>query len=96
MSSAFKSTHPVVLCTKNCGPERKAAEILAARIRKRSNIGVDLVPRGGSSLREADLVFVVGTRDRGGFIEILEDELSVDLPHLPDTEDLHPEGFAVV
>ena len=57
---------------------------------------MNLVVGGESSQEEADLVFVVGTRNSDGFVKLLEEELSADPPRLPDTEDLHPEGFAVV
>ena len=93
MALQFISRDPAIVCYGPPGPGRRAAEILAARIRKRSRIEVDLVPGGDPSQIEADLIFVIGTPE--DLPQGMAGMLSPGLPRLPDTERLHPEGFAV-
>lgn len=93
MALPFISRDPAIICYGSPGPGEKAAGILAARIRKRSRIEADLV-LGTEPLRAgADLVFVIGTP--GDLPPELAVEISPGLPRLPETDELHPECFAV-
>ncbi|MBI4558250.1 MAG: hypothetical protein HY706_11770 [Candidatus Hydrogenedentes bacterium] len=80
-------------------PEVKAAEILQARILKRSGVTVEIVredvPNLQKVLKKAELVLVVGSRGHHRYLSELMAWLDMRLPVLPNSDQIHPEGFAV-
>jgi len=77
-------------------PEIKAAEILGNRIQARSGATARVVKEGGRNLApENGITALVGVPGNHGILGKLVGYLKIDLPGLPDTEEIHPEGFAL-
>jgi len=80
-------------------PERKGADILKARILKRSAVAVETAventPDAAKLIETSDVVFVIGSPDGNELSRRLMREFGMRLPSLPDSGKLHPEGFAV-
>lgn len=89
----------VVTGAELSGPDQKAIEILEARILKRSAVKVVTLSEGSSGLASlpgtADVLFVVGTVESNRLAKTILQQFGATLPTLPNTSQLHPEGFAV-
>lgn len=89
----------VVTGSKSMVPELKAAAILEHRIVKRSAIAVetttDEAANAESLMQDSDLVVVIGSPNGNRLSARLMDELGMTLPTLPNSDQTHPEGFAV-
>lgn len=81
------------------GPELKAADMLKSRILKRSDIHADIVAENASDIDKqmagAEAVMVVGMPEGNDLSAKLVGDFHVHRPTLPNTDTLHPEGFAV-
>jgi alpha-glucuronidase len=81
------------------GPEAKAADIFKSRLLKRSAVAVDTVKEDAPDLQKqiegSDAVFVAGSPAHTKLVASLMGQLQMTLPALPNSEKLHPEGFAV-
>ena len=84
----------IVTGTSSTAPETRAAEIFEKRLRKRSAVTVEVVSEG-SAIPNTDVLFVVGTTDSNALSKKLIDALGAVLPTLPNSETLHPEGYAI-
>jgi len=77
-------------------PEKKAADLLARRISSRSALGirvaVEATQEATQSAGAADLVFLVGSP---GSHRQLRMTAGLKLPRLPNSDDLHPEGYSL-
>jgi hypothetical protein len=80
-------------------PELKAAEILENRLLKRSSVVVERVPERSAKneglMANSDVVIVVGAPVGNSLSARLMRELGMTLPTLPNSDQTHPEGFAV-
>ncbi len=80
-------------------PELKAAEILKARILKRSAVAVGMTredaPEAEATTAKAQVIFVVGSPGGNALSADLLRALGAKLPTLPNSDQVHPEGFAV-
>jgi hypothetical protein len=83
----------------NSGPELKAAEILKARILKRSSVTAETVREDAPNLQDiiskADAIFVIGVPSGSAFASHMMYDFGVILPTLPNSDKVHPESFAV-
>ncbi|HPA45790.1 MAG TPA: hypothetical protein PK395_08500 [bacterium] len=89
----------IITGEKSTQPERKAAEILQKRILKRSVVSAEIAAENDAGARplmeKAELTFVVGTSEGNQLAKDLVQRLDVTLPTLPNSDIIHPEGFAV-
>ncbi|HQL62744.1 MAG TPA: hypothetical protein PLQ35_10660 [bacterium] len=89
----------IITGEKSAQPERKAAEIFQKRILKRSAISAQIAAENDAAARplmeKAEITFVVGTPEGNGLSKDLMQKLGVKRPTLPNSDVLHPEGFAV-
>ncbi len=96
----IRATKLVVITGSESGqPELKAAEILENRIEKRSSVAVEKAPEQAAKVEalmaNSDVVFVVGSPEGNSLSAHLMRELRMTLPALPNSDTVHPEGFAV-
>ncbi len=84
----------IVTGAKSTQPELKAAELLSKRLQKRSSVAV-AVQDESAAPTDADVTFVVGTTSGNVLSKKLVPQFGAVLPVLPNSETLHPEGFAV-
>ena len=79
------------------GPELKGADMLRARVLKHSSVMVQSAKEGTSQAADfidwAQLVFVVGSPRGNTLSRSLMEKFGVRLPTLPNSDELHPEGF---
>ena len=87
-------TITIVVGAKAGAPELKAAEILSKRLIKRSGVSVTTVTESAPA-PAADVTLVVGTADGNGRVKTLLHDFHTAPPTLPNSERVHPEGFAV-
>jgi len=89
----------IVLASGASGPELRAAEMLCWRIDRRSSVEAKIVveetPDASAEPGGGTLIFLVGKLDSHELLSSMADRLGLKLPTLPDTERIHPEGFAI-
>ncbi len=87
----------IVVGSRCTGPESKAAELLSKRITKRSEVEAKIWTWDSrdEDIDGADLVFSVGSPDNNSLSRQYMDDLGAELPALPNSTRLHPEGFTV-
>jgi hypothetical protein len=89
----------IVTGSPNSGPELKAAEMLKARILKRSAVTVEMAQEDAPNLQEltakSDVIFVIGVPGGPKFASHMMHDFGVALPTLPNSEKIHPESFAI-
>lgn len=89
----------IVTGKDSAAPERTAAEILRARLLKRSAVKVDVLEEGAAGLRDAmtkaQIVVSVGAPAGNGLSAKLIAQLHAALPTLPNSDSVHPESFVV-
>jgi len=87
----------IVLGSDCTVPESKAAQILEARILKRSRIETRSVSENEAygGMNWSDVTFVLGSPCTNELTKDMMEELEAELPTLPDTDKQHPEGFVV-
>jgi hypothetical protein len=101
MPAPFVSGAEVVLIVQSkepLEPESRAASIVEDRLRERSSVEVSVASEGeglDDRIGEADITFVIGIPGRHGVLDSLMRELTIDLPRLPGSGEIHPEGFSV-
>jgi hypothetical protein len=80
-------------------PERRAADILAKRILKRSSVSIAVIreddTKADVAMKKAELVFVVGAANSNDLAKSLMRSLQMKFPTLPNSDRVHPEAFAV-
>lgn len=76
------------------GPELKAAEILSKRLVKRSGAKADVVVEN-AEIPAADITIAVGTGANNNLVSKWAGEFGAELVKLPNSDQVHPEGFAV-
>ncbi|MBI5094834.1 MAG: hypothetical protein HZB26_20645 [Candidatus Hydrogenedentes bacterium] len=87
-------TIAVITGAKASAPELKAAEIMSKRLIKRSGVTVNTITESAPA-PAADLTFVVGTTAGNALVKTLLQDFGAKLPTLPNSDKVHPEGFAV-
>lgn len=89
----------IVTGSPNSGPELKAADILKARILKRSGITAEVLREDAPNLQEViaktDAIFVIGSPGGNAFASRMMSDFGLKLPALSNSDKIHPEGFAV-
>ncbi len=96
----LRATRLAIVTDNQCtGAELKAIEILKARILKRSSVAIETAkedtPEAKELIAKADAIFVVGSPKGTGFAGHLMHDIGLKLPALPNSDKIHPEGFAV-
>ncbi len=99
-TSPLQATRLVIVTGQNAsGPELKTADVLKSRLVKRSTVTVDIAKEDAPGLQKAmeaaQAVFVVGSPANNKLVQNLMGQMQMALPALPNSEKLHPEGFAV-
>ena len=89
----------IVVGGDETGVESKGAELLSSRILRRSRIRSEILsenhPQISSRIKRADVVVLVGNPDHHELLRFHMEREHLTTPKLPDTDVLHPEGFAV-